>query len=144
MKFSANTSDYNYSRWGNDGVFVRSASYDDSVDNLKSFFVRRIEWLNSQWNDSDVTPEPVELTPIPTSAPERTKPPVTADTNPTAAPDITPEPTQHGPASEKPYDEPEEDGNQWLYYLLLFVGVCAGTVFLSLTGYLIYMSKKKK
>lgn len=137
--------DANYSVWENEGVFVPSDSYDEAVDYLKSFVERRIEWLNSQWNESTVTAEPVIITPEPTATPQRTKPPVTSE--PTGAPatggfDPGTDPSGRNGGSG-------DDGSifsgkdAWLGYVLLFTGVMAGTVFVILLGYIIAKKIKK-
>ena len=131
--------DINYSRWGRSGVFVPDDSFDESVDRLKNFIVNRVEWLNSQWNGSDVTPEPVEITPSPTKEPPRTKPPVTLEPTSELSPAASPEQGRSGE---------NDDGNglfdSWLGYVLLFVGLTAGLITVSLSTYLIILKIKEK
>ena len=130
--------DYNESVWENGGVFVPSNSYDEAVDYLKDFVVRRVAWLNSQWNGSEVTPEPVEITPEPTATPPRTKPPRTGE--------ATPAPSEEAPAeTAAPRDD---DGDSifsgkyaWAGYVLLFVGVFAASTLLLFCVYLIARGK---
>ncbi|MBO4327084.1 MAG: CotH kinase family protein [Clostridia bacterium] len=134
--------DLNESVWENSGVFVPSDSYDESVDLLKNFIVKRVEWLNSQWNDSEVTAEPVVITAAPTATPPRTKPPVTSQT---AAPD--PAATPGGNIDDRGNKANNDGGgalDSWLGYLLLFVGLTAGLITVSLSVYLVILSVQQK
>ena len=137
----------NYALWKNDGVFVPSDSFDEAVDTLKNFIVDRVNWLNSQWNDSDVTPEPVEITPSPTAKPPRTKAPSADPAASVAAPETAPA-TDPGASPEGGSKQPDPDrkgGNDdWIGYVLLFVGLTAGLITVSLTVYLLITGIKEK
>ena len=121
----------NYSVWENEGVFVPSNSFDEAVDYLKDFLVRRIAWLNSQWNDSGATAAPVTYTPEPTATPQRTKAP------------STPVPTEIPTAVTVQKNVGDNDNNV-LNVIMLFIGVCAVSVSLILGKYLIINKIKEK
>ena len=46
--------EFDYERWQNGGVFVRSEDYQQAVDSLKSFYAKRVKWLDSVWNDGSL------------------------------------------------------------------------------------------
>ena len=123
---------YNFDLWNVDGVFVPSDSFDEAVDNLKNFIVRRVEWLNSQWNGSEVTAEPVVITPTPTASPPRTKAPSSPSASPTEEAHATPGPEDTG-------DDDEGSSDEWLRYVLLFIGLTAGLITVSLLAYLVIL-----
>ena len=134
--------DVNYSLWGTLGVFVPSETYDDSVDNLKNFIVNRVEWLNSQWNDSAITPEPVVITPVPSATPPRTKKPESSTPPATATPEIQETPYATGSGGSDSSSKSRSD--EWIGYVLLFVGLTAGLITVSLTVYLIITGIQEK
>lgn len=141
--------DVNYALWKNDGVFVPSDSFDEAVDTLKNFIVDRVNWLNSQWNDSDVTPEPVEITPSPTAKPPRTKAPsadpaASVAASPETAPATDPGASPEGGGSKQPDPDRKGGNDDWIGYVLLFVGLTAGLITVSLTVYLIITGIKEK
>ena len=125
----------NYSVWHNEGVFVPSDSFDESVDYLKDFIVRRVAWLNSQWNDSGVTAAPVTAEPPATPTPVRTKAPSTpAPTSlPTDAAAETPAEAQRGSGD-----------NEVLNYILIFIGLTAVLVTVILLTYLVISKIKER
>ncbi|MBO7406497.1 MAG: CotH kinase family protein, partial [Clostridia bacterium] len=124
----------NYSVWHNEGVFVPSDSFDEAVDYLKNFIVRRVAWLNSQWNDDGATAAPVTVAPSATPTPVRTKAPSTA----APTPEPTAEPTD---ASRRSSDSGDNDV---LNYILIFVGLTAVLVTVILLAYLIISKVKEK
>jgi hypothetical protein len=124
----------NYSRWEMDGIFVPSDSFDEAVDYLKNFIVRRVAWLNSQWNDDGATAAPVTVAPSATPTPVRTKAPSTA----APTPEPTAEPTD---ASRRSSDSGD---NEILNYILIFVGLTAVLVTVILLAYLIISKVKEK
>ncbi|MBQ2307244.1 MAG: CotH kinase family protein [Clostridia bacterium] len=125
----------NYSVWHNEGVFVPSDSFDESVDYLKVFIVRRVAWLNSQWNDSGVTAAPVTAEPPATPTPVRTKAPST--------PAPTPLPTDA--AAETPAEAQRGSGdNEVLNYILIFIGLTAVLVTVILLTYLVISKIKER
>lgn len=131
----------NSEKWGKTGVFVPQSSYSKAVGVLKDFYVRRIAWLNKQWNTDGVKAAPAsEYTPVGsrTAGPQRTKAP--RDSQTSSATEI--------PAVTAPTEAPEGNnagGSMSSKELvLIFAAVLAGCLFVFFGIYCAVERIKKK